>query len=1831
MSVQLDALLSHGRLTSPEGCRRLFDSLPSLPAAQQLSTLTRLEAALSASPHNRNVCAGPAGLVNAALRQLPHFHDADCRRAAVRIVRLLGRHRFTVHNTRTFLAAIQREEAAARAAGAEGGTAARAHSLELLRLLVEIVGGAPDPAEPSAFWDMAVGVMGATGFDLPAERVVGLAARGSFTLTVWLRLETLPANPTAVFAVVDAAGVGLQLQLHRAAPALARAELVVTEPRQGSTAARMLGMRLSGGAGSARGTGTDASSTTFEFGPDAVVRVGSWHLLSLSCRRSTLLALGSSMLSGQGIARDEALLCVDGHRAIRAQGFRYPSFSTDRAASGHAAIGAAATPHSAAAALRGQLGAFVLLDVALPPAEAEAVFKIAKSGRALFEQPHVLAAWHPLLSDRSGLCVAVTTEGPWPATPRAETISVVEVVSARDSAGGMLNTLLPLLPLRRRQRQDGALVLSESLRLIAALLQSHARNQEEMLRSDGMLLLGQLLRSISAAHFTVEAVHALASLAETTRQCPPLCREFLDKVILRFDVWRRLEPAVQSSVLALVNALAASDEESAKAVNMTQRLLDAARKYFGVHSTKMREREALHAQCLSTAALLASDRLACEGALPLVAHALHFGIQLGDAEAEAQAASLSLLLRLVEAHGSTVLLPLHASLALHALVSLMTHTASPRVAMLCARLVCAPMGHAAALPFSAQWQGWMESRGLAAIRKAAERLPADEELFLFLAGLLLNAPEESIDQIAEPRIVSPQERACERAHTGYSLWDFTRPPTLPLQTHARAAVQLRQLERFCLWIRCCPQNCVAFDLMAPYWQPHAARLLATATSISSSRGEGSDAEHERLAGTLCVELLCTLALESMSLALDPVASDERWRALGGILVLIQGCGSPDVAHRARRTFLRRLLASLVRKAKRLAADAVASVPLLLQLCAVVRVHALQPTPPLPPVSVDLRVDRAGCVGVALSVRHEDSHWTLSPAARWDQIALSEGHEAVSEEIDLLLRLSEVLDPLTVRAMMDDSVDAAVHTREEATIDGRPRSSQNSVSFGGLGGKLIKGIGGLTLGATPPRSSPASSMGDGIGSALFYSNAGSISGCSIFEYLLHLLMLLAHALPRGIGSQTIKAADSNGSSNSAEGASCTWWQRSSAAADGGAQTENAAAMVKAVQQRLRELLWRDLEQGCTWAHLSSIQEGQTKSTDDSHWEARRDHVHSLIARLADPLHALALDMRDGGAPYWPSLAETLVPQLQGVLRTYRHFLARSLAPPTDAAGYGRLVIAISSLEGAELPLWLKPECWTGVPQWAPLLDTPPLALATLTLREQQSTFALMAASASAEWASAAYRSWTDAVANEERQAASAASESTRPFAKLRHAEINRATSADAREAAAATTASQRWAEAQRSLQREQVAWEAPGENTSTQLWEHLECEDIWRRRPLLTPNPNGTDHSKASMVQQQSGGSASLPAQVGVGVQGEATDHAALRRVASLARHTGLGGAVDDRGGALDESGEEGDEFADAGSHAPTHEAGLSMTTSASDAMLLGEADNAAVQVAQLDEVAQDSSLEEAMLVQLPCELIWRGGMIAGLTPPHEAHVPSPGIYKSLSLTGTLCLSRASLQFEPDPSKQLSQGAVAADDGEANAESRLWPVQELRQLQRRRYLLMHTAIEIFVSQSTIFFNLHTVKGRDKMRRALKRVGVPERSWSNAKAALTEQWHRREISNFEYLMELNTLAGRRNGSLYGPSNHTLHCWKHSSRSNSFSHFLMQCTCPAGHSFADLNQYPVFPWILADYKSSKLDLNSPQSYRDLSKPVGALNPERLAQVIERYESMGDADMPRFHCAMP
>ena len=90
-------------------------------------------------------------------------------------------------------------------------------------------------------------------------------------------------------------------------------------------------------------------------------------------------------------------------------------------------------------------------------------------------------------------------------------------------------------------------------------------------------------------------------------------------------------------------------------------------------------------------------------------------------------------------------------------------------------------------------------------------------------------------------------------------------------------------------------------------------------------------------------------------------------------------------------------------------------------------------------------------------------------------------------------------------------------------------------------------------------------------------------------------------------------------------------------------------------------------------------------------------------------------------------------------------------------------------------------------------------------------------------------------------------------------------------------------------------------------------------------------------------------------------------------------------------------------------------------------------------------------------------------------------------------------------------------------------------------------------------------------------------------MTQRWVAREISNFEYLMFVNTIAGR--------------------------------------SYQDLNQYPVFPWILTNYESETIDINDQSNYRDLSKPIGALNPQRESSFKDRYDSWEDSKVPKFH----
>lgn len=71
-----------------------------------------------------------------------------------------------------------------------------------------------------------------------------------------------------------------------------------------------------------------------------------------------------------------------------------------------------------------------------------------------------------------------------------------------------------------------------------------------------------------------------------------------------------------------------------------------------------------------------------------------------------------------------------------------------------------------------------------------------------------------------------------------------------------------------------------------------------------------------------------------------------------------------------------------------------------------------------------------------------------------------------------------------------------------------------------------------------------------------------------------------------------------------------------------------------------------------------------------------------------------------------------------------------------------------------------------------------------------------------------------------------------------------------------------------------------------------------------------------------------------------------------------------------------------------------------------------------------------------------------------------------------------------------------------------------------------------------------------------------------------------------------------------------------------YLMAINKYSGRSFNEINQYFVFPWVLKDYTSSSLDLRNPEIFRDLSKPIGALNPAKFRKYEENWREASSSE---------
>ena len=118
------------------------------------------------------------------------------------------------------------------------------------------------------------------------------------------------------------------------------------------------------------------------------------------------------------------------------------------------------------------------------------------------------------------------------------------------------------------------------------------------------------------------------------------------------------------------------------------------------------------------------------------------------------------------------------------------------------------------------------------------------------------------------------------------------------------------------------------------------------------------------------------------------------------------------------------------------------------------------------------------------------------------------------------------------------------------------------------------------------------------------------------------------------------------------------------------------------------------------------------------------------------------------------------------------------------------------------------------------------------------------------------------------------------------------------------------------------------------------------------------------------------------------------------------------------------------------------------------------------------------------------------------HEPSSNLL-GIFLTGVLRLSKRSLHFDGSAAAAAGPEQAGARDGAEGSYTKTWLCAELKHMQRRRYLLMHTAVEVFVDASAVFLNVLSKRKREALRRALRRAGVPERSWRAASGALLER--------------------------------------------------------------------------------------------------------------------------------
>lgn len=155
------------------------------------------------------------------------------------------------------------------------------------------------------------------------------------------------------------------------------------------------------------------------------------------------------------------------------------------------------------------------------------------------------------------------------------------------------------------------------------------------------------------------------------------------------------------------------------------------------------------------------------------------------------------------------------------------------------------------------------------------------------------------------------------------------------------------------------------------------------------------------------------------------------------------------------------------------------------------------------------------------------------------------------------------------------------------------------------------------------------------------------------------------------------------------------------------------------------------------------------------------------------------------------------------------------------------------------------------------------------------------------------------------------------------------------------------------------------------------------------------------------------------------------------------------------------------------------------------------------------------------------------------------------------------------------------------------IKRITDIWLRRYQHRETGLEFCLDiPSSVFFYFAEPTDREVLVRyfADKIVQCPAATATDdgRLARLTQHWRDGQLTNWEYLMALNQISGR--------------------------------------TFQDLMQYPVFPWVLADYKSATLCLRDSRVYRALGVPIAVQHKENETHYITNY-NVSRAFIESFH----